>query len=88
MEEKISNIKQKTAAVKSDLREKTSGYIVTALGLVAGLAWNDAISSLIKYLFPLDQNSIPAKFIYAGIITFVIVVISRSLLRIIAPKEE
>ena len=83
---KPSEVKKK-AALQAELRERTAGYILTALGLVAGLAWNTAISSLIKYFFPLDQSGIIPEFIYAIVITFAIVVISRSLLKVVSPKE-
>lgn len=79
---------KKKKALRAELREKTTGYILTALGLVAGLAWNDAISSAIKYFFPLDQNGLLAKFLYAGIITVIIVSVSNSLLRVLGTKKE
>jgi hypothetical protein len=79
---------KKKAVLRAELRERTTGYILTALGLVAGLAWNDAISSFIKFVFPLDGNGIIAKFIYAVIITVVIVFVSNSLLRVLTPKEK
>ena len=47
-------------------------YIGTALGLVIGLAWNDAISSLIKSFFPDGTDSIWAKFIYAVVLTLIV----------------
>ncbi|PIQ68440.1 MAG: hypothetical protein COV91_04190 [Candidatus Taylorbacteria bacterium CG11_big_fil_rev_8_21_14_0_20_46_11] len=62
-------------------RERTVGFITAGLGLVAGLAWNDAIRSLIDYLFPLDKNGLTAKFIYAVAITFVVVILSQYLVR-------
>lgn len=79
---------KKKKEIRDELREKTAGYILTALGLVAGLAWNDAISTLIKYFFPLDTNSILPKFIYAILITIVIVLLSNWLLNILTKKEE
>jgi hypothetical protein len=78
---------KKSAALRNEVREKTAGYILTALGLVAGLAWNDAISSAIKVFFPLDTNGILVKFIYAIIMTIAIVMISKSLLKVLGPKE-
>jgi len=78
---------EKKAAIRRELREKTAGYILTALGLVAGLAWNDAISETIKHFFPLDTGGLIAKFTYAIIITIAIVLVSNSLLRVLAPKE-
>ncbi len=80
--EKGKETPRKRAALRKELREKTVGYMVAALGLVAGLAWNDAISALIKELFPLDQGSLVAKFVYAAVITVAIVLGSMQLVRI------
>ncbi len=64
------------------------GYVVGALGLTAGLAWNEAIKALIEYLFPLSKNNLVAKFIYASIITLVVVVISVYLVKLFDRKEK
>ncbi|MEK9171243.1 MAG: DUF5654 family protein, partial [Patescibacteria group bacterium] len=42
--------------LSKQVREKTTGYILAAFGLVAGLAWNDAIKSTIDRFFPLNQG--------------------------------
>ncbi|HLD34421.1 MAG TPA: DUF5654 family protein, partial [Patescibacteria group bacterium] len=42
-----SKIKSEVTSVKQEIRNKVAGYIVAAFGLVAGLAWNDAIKALI-----------------------------------------
>ena len=34
--------------IKTQLKDQTAGYMAGALGLVAGLAWNDAIKALKK----------------------------------------
>ncbi len=86
--QKIAEEIKKRAVSRAELREKTTGYILTALGLVAGLAWNDAISAGIKYFFPLDTNGVLAKFIYAAAVTIVIIIVSNSLLRLMRSKEE
>lgn len=65
-----------------EVQVKTIGYILTALGLVAGLAMNDAIKSTIEYVFPLSRNSIVAKLIYALLLTVIIAVVSAYLIRI------
>lgn len=62
--------------VTKEVRNQTIGYIVAAFGLVAGLAWNEAVKGLIDILFPLQQNSLVAKFIYAGIVTSFVIIIS------------
>lgn len=58
---------------RDESRERALGYIVGAFGLVAGLAWNDAIRGLIEQLFPVSQSTVVAKFIYALIITILLV---------------
>ncbi|MBI5038070.1 MAG: hypothetical protein HZC01_05210 [Candidatus Kerfeldbacteria bacterium] len=62
------------------MREKTAGYIVAALGLVAGLAWNDAVRALIDALFPLSTNALWMKFVYAIVVTLLVVAVSVQLL--------
>ncbi len=71
-------IKEKFAAERymaRAVRGKTIGYISAALGLVAGLAWNDAVKSLIESVFPPGGNTLTAKFLYAGIITAIIAIV-------------
>jgi len=78
---KITKIRKKGAELESSVREKMMGYITAAFGLVAGLAWNDAIKSLIESLFPAGGDSVYAKFIYAALMTVVVVVVTRALIR-------
>ena len=81
--QKLSRLKEGEKKLRKEVREKTISYIVAAFGLVAGLAWNDAIKSFIEYLFPLQRNNLWVKFIYAILITFVVVLISVYLIRLI-----
>ena len=67
--------------VKSKYREQTVGYLSAAFGLIAGLAWNDAVKQLIETVFPADQGTIVAKFIYAALITAIVVLVSNYLTR-------
>ena len=66
-----------------EVRERVFGYMVGAFGLVAGLAWNEAIQASIAYLFPLPENTLPAKFLYAVVISIVVVVVSVYLSRLL-----
>jgi len=86
IKEELEKIKKTGSELKSSVHEKTIGYITAALGLVVGLAWNDAIKSLIDSLFPVGSGSIIAKFLYAAFITVVVVVIARALVKT-ASKE-
>ncbi len=57
------------------IRTRTLGYIAGGLGLVAGLAWNDAIRSLIDQLLPNSGGSVLAKLFYALVVTIVVAVL-------------
>ena len=68
----VKKIKSESKELQREIRLKTITYITAALGLVVGLAWNEAIKSVITYLFPLDQNTIVAKIIYALLVTVIL----------------
>lgn len=65
--------------IDKEIRGRSIGYIGTAFGLVAGLAWNEAITTLINTLFPIDKNSIIIKFGYAIVLTIVVVLVIKQL---------
>lgn len=65
---------------KKELLEKINTLFIGALGLVAALAWNDAVQALFKQIFK-EQSGIFAKFAYAIIITVVVVTISWKLMK-------
>lgn len=73
---------EESRKITEETREKTLGYIEAGLGIVAGLAWNEAVKGLIEYIFPLNKNSILAKFIYAVIMTLIVVVMTIYLSKI------
>ena len=74
--------------MRDEMRNKLKGYIVAAFGLVAGLAWNEAIKALIEYAFPRSNNSIWAKFVYAILITFVLVLVTVYVSKMLTKKEK
>jgi predicted PurR-regulated permease PerM len=60
----------------NNLSEQVKTLMGAALAFVAGLAWNDAISSAIKMIFPQDNaSSLILKFAYAIVITAIIVIL-------------
>lgn len=69
-----------TPTFKQELREKvrgqTIGYITAAFSLVAGLAWNEAIKTAIDSVFIFGHDSIWAKFIYAAVLTLILVLVT------------
>ena len=62
---------------ENEVRDQTTKYLVAAFGLVAGLAWNDAVKSLIELLFPFAQSSVWAKFAYAILITLLVIFVGK-----------
>ncbi len=85
-----SNKKEKDldiAELKTKVQEQTSTYLMAAFGFVAGLAWNEAIKSLIDTFFPLDKNTVIVKFVYAILVTTVLVIASIYLSRLAGKKK-
>jgi hypothetical protein len=81
-------IKKESRSLGSEVSERLFSYITAGLGLVAGLAWNEAIKSAIEYFFPLDGNTLLAKFFYATAISVIVVVISIYLARILGQEDK
>ena len=81
-------IKTRTKELQKEIRKSTVSYISAALGLVAGLAWNDAVRSLIEYVYPRGANTLLAKFIYAAIVTVIVVAVSIQLSKLLEEKAE
>ncbi len=63
---------EKARQAAKAIKVKMVAYIGAGLGLVIGLAWNDAIIGLIGYFYPDKGNGVIAKLIYAVIITVVV----------------
>jgi len=83
MPEKIvEHFKKEVKETRKVFKEKMVTFILAAFGLVASLAWNEAIKSLVDALLPQKTSALVGKFVYAFLITFVIVFISRYLEKI------
>ena len=89
METIIQKAVQKGAELNRAVRKQTAGYITAGLGVVAGLAWNDAIRTLIETVFPKDSSGgVIAKFVYAALMTLVVVFISLFILRYLGDHDQ
>ncbi len=82
----LETLDKEKKLLKEKIRQKTAVYILGGLGFVAGLAWNEAIKGLIDFLFPLKKDTLIAKFIYAIIITLILVIVSVYILK--TPSKE
>lgn len=86
--EPLNNLKTEGGRITSEVRERGVTYIAAGLGIVVGLAWNEAIKSVIDYFYPLSSaNSIFAKFLYAVILTVIVVVVTMYIVRTPEKKE-
>lgn len=75
--EQLETLKEEGEKITNEVRDRAMSYIAGGLGIVVGLAWNEAIKALIDYFYPLSSaNGIFAKFLYAIILTAVIVVVT------------
>lgn len=73
--------KKKSVSLRLELAEKFATLVTAGFGLVAALAWNDAIQALFNRFFP-AQSGIVAKFLYAALITAIVVIVTTRLARI------
>ncbi len=62
-------------AAHKAIKKRMFSYIAAGFGLVAGLAWNDAIKLLIDYFFPNSGTTVIAKLLYALILTIVVSIV-------------
>jgi uncharacterized membrane protein len=83
MPEKIlEHFKKEVKETRKAFKEKMVTFILAGFGLVASLAWNEAIKSFVDTLLPQKTSALIGKFVYAILITFVVVLISRYLEKI------
>lgn len=66
----------------TELLDKFTALITSGFGLVAALAWNDAIKAVFEEFIPTDRGEVWAKVGYAAFITFIIVLIVYQLSRL------
>ena len=84
----LRKLKEEKDKIETAFKRRTEAYIITAFGIVAGLAWNEAVKALMDYLFPIQKDTILVKFIYAIIMTTVLVFISLYVARFINKDDH
>jgi formate/nitrite transporter FocA (FNT family) len=76
--EPLKKIKTEVKEVKKEFKKTTLTLILGGFGMVAALAWNEAIKSLFDTLLP-KSSALIGKFFYAIVITIIVVLISSQL---------
>lgn len=69
-------------------REQIATLMLGGFGLVAALAWNDAIQTLFNHVFGSQRNSLAAKFAYAVLVTLIAVFIGTKLNKLLKGENE
>jgi len=81
-EEKELTKKEKEDKLHVFFVEKVVTLMTGAMGLVAALAWNDAMRKLFERVFGTQgSGDVTAMFIYAGVITAAVVIVTYRLTR-------
>ena len=65
----------------SEIAGQVLHLATSALGLVAALAWNDAVQAVFREYFP-TGSGIAAKFVYALIVSVLVVAVTINLARL------
>lgn len=63
--------------MSGEILDKFNQLITTALGLVAALAWNDAIQTLFQEFLGTAGGALAAKVFYAVLVTIVVIFASE-----------
>lgn len=69
--------------ISDHFKIKTSHYIIAGFGVIAALTWKDTMKTFLDAYFPANGQHLLAQFIYACIITFILI-----LLIVILPDTE
>ena len=69
-----------------EIKKQMLTLLIGGLGLVAALAWNDAVLGLFNRLFP-QNEALAYKFGYAILITAIVVFLSIRLRRLLQVKQ-
>ena len=78
----IKKTKKEILSLQVEIINTVKNLTVTSFGLVAALAWNEAIKKAFEIFFPDKSNSLKAMFLYAILVTLVIVLATYYLSRI------
>ena len=78
---------EKPATLKQEVLDKIAALVTAAFGLVAALAWNDAIKTIFKEIFG-DESTIGPMLLYAVIVTIIAVILTIIVARAVANAKN
>ena len=71
----MTDEESKPTPLKTEVLDKISALVTAAFGLVAALAWNDAIKAVFKEIFG-SADAIGPMLIYAILVTIIAVILT------------
>ena len=77
----------KPVPLKTEVLDKIAALVTAAFGLVAALAWNDAIKAVFKEIFG-TEDAIGPMLLYAIIVTIIAVILTILVARAAANAKE
>ena len=78
---------EEKTTLKTEVLDKISALVTAAFGLVAALAWNDAIKTIFKEVFG-ESNTIGPMVLYAVIVTIIAVILTIIVARAVANAKN
>jgi len=84
-ESKRKKVIRKARKTSVAVQKKSITLILGGFGLVAALAWNEAIKSLFETLFK-NKGTLIGKFSYATIVTLIVVIVSVQMQKLARKK--
>ena len=83
----MTDEEEKPATLKQEILDKTAALIIAAFGLIAALAWNDAVKAIFKAVFG-DTSTIGPMLLYAIIVTVIAVMLTMTVARATAKAKS
>ena len=78
---------EKPTTLKQEILDKIAALVTAAFGLVAALAWNDAIKAVFKEVFG-QADAVGPMLIYAIIVTIIAVILTIIVARAAAKAKN
>ena len=83
----MADEEEKPPTLKQEILDKFGVLVTTAFGLVAALAWNDAIKAIFKEIFG-EQSTVVPMLIYAIMVTIIAVILIVIVARAVAKAKK
>jgi len=78
---------QKRQNIEEEILDKIAALVTAAFGLIAALAWNDAIKTIFREVFG-EESTIGPMLLYAIIVTIIAVILTIIVARAVANAKN